>query len=301
MKLYICRTTSQQVAAVQPVCAAAIDDLHSAVLRLMGGSVAAAAYLQAALLTPQHLAPHSFAHKVTSDARLLILMWRYCHEMCGKVWRNFDALRHTALLMLLELLSAAANAATEMQRSAAAVTAAMQAAAAADGASPRRLVRSGSSSSSLNSDLGSASRSHRSLGSAASLGSRSAAARSALGDISDESASDDELAIMPTGSSVWGLPPASQGFSSSSISRSGFSIARATGGRALAAAVTDEDVQAQGWLPQLLVGLLHWSSVTARQVCEELDSAEVYSDAGLPSLASEVEEELAAALEDLQV
>lgn len=218
-------------------------------------------------------------------------MLRYCHEMCAKVWRNFDILRHTALLMLLELLTTTANSATQMQRTAVlnGSRSPLSTLAAADSAIQQHLHRSGSSSSMS-----------RAGSSSSSVGSRSAVARSALGDISNESASDDELADVPTGSSVWGSTPASQGVNNRASARQGFSHSQGTALRSLPAA-TDEDVQAQAWLPQVLLGLLHWSTVTARQVCEELDSAEQYSDAGLPSLASEVEEELAEALEDLQV
>lgn len=194
--------------------------------------------------------------------------------------------------MLLELLTAAANSATDMQRTAAAEAAAKAAAPGAVSGPTRQPLRRDSSSSSVGSI-------HR-VSSSNSLGSRSAVARSVLGDISDESASDDELTVVPTGSSVWGANPASHGLASRGLGLPGLSGPRGTCSRFMSAA-TDEEVQAQAWLPQVLLGLLHWSSVTARQVCEELDSAEQYSDAGLPSLASEVEEELAAALEDLQV
>lgn len=47
-----------------PCCDAALLDLQEAAGVLLTASLSAAAYCQAALLTPAHLAPDSFAHKV---------------------------------------------------------------------------------------------------------------------------------------------------------------------------------------------------------------------------------------------
>lgn len=75
-----CRTNAQQVSAVQGCCNKAIDELHGGVLRLMGATVSATAYLQASLLTHQHLSGSSFAHKVRGRWRiptiLLLLLMR---------------------------------------------------------------------------------------------------------------------------------------------------------------------------------------------------------------------------------
>jgi hypothetical protein len=198
-------------------------------------------------------------------------MWRYCQELCTKVGRHFDALRSTALLLLLELFTTAATAAIDMQRSAAAAAAAAAAiAAAADQqqqqvsstagnaaavAAAALIQRAGSSGSEgANSSV---------AGSSSSVGGRSAAALSAaLGDISDyESGSDEEAPPGAIGSSVWGI--AAQGQGRPGLSRQGLASCR--GGLGLWSP-SDEDVQSQAWLPQLLIGLLHWSNVTARQV-----------------------------------
>jgi hypothetical protein len=197
--------------------------------------------------------------QVCSDARMVSAMWRYCQELCSKVGRHFDALRSTALLLLLELFTSAAAAAIDMQRGAAAAAATAAAVAAAAeqqqqlAGNAATIQRAGSSGSEgANSSV---------AGSSSSVGGRSAAALSAaLGDISDyESASDEDAPSGAIGSSVWGAQ--GQGFSRPG--RRG--LAGCRGGLGLWSP-SDEDVQAQAWLPQLLIGLLHWSNVTARQV-----------------------------------
>jgi hypothetical protein len=60
----LCRLNGQQVAAVSACCDAACLDLQEAAGGLLTAALAAAAYCQAALLTPKHLATDSFAHKV---------------------------------------------------------------------------------------------------------------------------------------------------------------------------------------------------------------------------------------------
>jgi hypothetical protein len=170
--------------------------------------------------------------------------------MCSKVSKHFEVLRPTSLLLLLQLLSAAATAATQMQRPAAVAPLLPAAAAAvghqgsstsADAVGKTRLDRynsggsSGSSSSCLDAAAG-----------CSSGGSTAAAALSVLGDISDGSVSDDDYPAggSPVGSTVWG------------------------GRGTVNCTVNDEDVQSQAWLPQMLLGLLHWSSATARNVSD---------------------------------
>jgi hypothetical protein len=206
--------------------------------------------------------------QVCSDARMVSAMWRYCQELCSKVGRHFDALRSTALLLLLELFTSAAAAAIDMQRSAAAAAATAAAVAAAAEqqqqqqqqqvtGNPTAIRRAGSSGSEgANSSV---------AGSSSSIGGRSAAALSAaLGDISDyESGSDEDAPSGAIGSSVWGA----HGQGLGRPGRRG--LAGCRGGLGLWTP-SDEDVQAQAWLPQLLIGLLHWSNVTARQVSRRL-------------------------------
>jgi hypothetical protein len=188
-------------------------------------------------------------------------MWRYCQELCTKVGKHFDALRSTALLLTLELFTSAAAAAIDMQRTAAAAAAASAAkdagssstGMAAAAAAAALIQRAGSSGSEgANSSV---------AGSSSSAGGRSAAALSAaLGDISDyESGSDEEPAPGAIGTSVWG----GQGQGLGRPGRQGLVGCR--GGLGLWSP-SDEDVQSQAWLPQLLIALLHWSNVTARQV-----------------------------------
>jgi hypothetical protein len=213
--------------------------------------------------------------QVCSDARMVSAMWRYCQELCSKVGRHFDALRSTALLLLLELFTSAAAAAIDMQRSAAAAaaTAAAVAAAAEQQQLPgtaAAIQRAGSSGSEgANSSV---------AGSSSSVGGRSVAALSAaLGDISDyESGSDEDQPSGAIGSSVWGA----QGQGLGRAGRRG--LAGCRGGLGLWSP-SDEDVQAQAWLPQLLIGLLHWSNVTARQVrCQSLHiTVRIYDYGGL--------------------
>lgn len=169
----------------------------------------------------------SAAQQVSSDARLVCLMWRYCWEMCAKLGKHCEALRPTVLLQVLQLLTSAATLAIHMQRAAAAAASASAGGGAGLAAAGARRVSSSSSG-------GSASGSSSSEGSGM-LGP-------ALGDISDADMSDDE-GSGPTGSSVWGGRPG-----------------------AGVAGVSDEDVQAQAWLPQLLLGMLHWASSAARTV-----------------------------------
>jgi hypothetical protein len=145
-----------------------------------------------------------------------------------------------------------------MQRSAAAAAATAAAVAAAadqqqNNSNAAAIQRAGSSGSEgANSSI---------AGSSSSVGGRSAAALSAaLGDISDyESGSDEDAPSGAIGSSVWGA----QGQGLGRPGRRGLAGCRGSLGLWTP---SDEDVQAQAWLPQLLIGLLHWSNVTARQV-----------------------------------
>jgi hypothetical protein len=58
------RLNSQQLPAVVGVCAAAVAALQDAACQLLTASVAAAAFMQAALIIPAHLSTDAFVHKV---------------------------------------------------------------------------------------------------------------------------------------------------------------------------------------------------------------------------------------------
>ena len=265
------RLNSQQVSSVAPCCEAACLDLQEAGAGLLSAALSAAAYCQAALLTPIHLAPDSFAHKVLSDSKQVVLLWRYCHELVTPLAKTFDGMKPMALLLLLQLLTAAATAAIDMHKKAAVAAAASAAAAAAAAAAD-----SDSSSSSEGGGRRSSSsrRCHRRSGSNVSNLSFGfiSGPRSALGDISaaSDSSDDEELHTPPDestlGTSGWAgdatWPPAV----------ADRRILRGRVPRGLGelfeglSPVCDEVVQSQAWLPHVLHGLLHYASSAAKQV-----------------------------------
>jgi len=218
----------------------------------------------------------------------VVLLWRYCHDLCTKVGKHFDPLRPMALLLLLELLTAAAAAAISMQRQAAdAANAAAAVAAASAAAAVAAAADSDSGSSSSSSDGSSDGsrrrRCHRRSGSSSSYGV-TCGPRSALGDISAASDTDEELQEELHGRSVssqgpsgwgsgtWGDSPALGAGSGSGTSGDllGQGVllrgSRRQRRGPLVTRVSDEAIQAQAWLPQLLHGLLHHASSIAKQV-----------------------------------
>jgi hypothetical protein len=263
---------SQQVSLVAPCCEAACLDLQEAGAGLLSAALSAAAYFQAALLTPIHLAPDSFAHKVLSDSKQVVLLWRYCHELVTRLAKTFDGMKPMALLLLLQLLTAAATAAIDMHKKAA-VAAAASAAAAAAAAAADSDSSSSSDGGGRRSSRSSSRRCHRRSGSNVSNLSFGfiSGPRSALGDISaaSDSSDDEELHTPPDESSLgtsgcprptW--PPAAadrrvlRGRVPQGLGElfEGFSP------------VCDEVVQSQAWLPHVLHGLLHYAGSAAKQV-----------------------------------
>jgi hypothetical protein len=215
----------------------------------------------------------------------VVLMWRCCHDLAQRVGKAFDSLRPLALLLLLQLLTAAATAAVDMQKAAAVAGAAAAArVAAAEAAVAAAASDSDDSSSSSSSSDGSRSRSfvaphHRRSGSSSSYGVTSGP-RSALGDISAASDSEDELhgdlhahsqSSLSTSQwalGTWGdqLPGADSGVPEGTFLASMRRRHRGSKRGLLAAPVSDEAIQAQAWLPHLLHDLLHYASNTAKQV-----------------------------------
>lgn len=241
-----------------------------------------------------------FAAQVANDQRLVCTLWRYCHELCSKAGRHMERQRPTMLMLLLQLMTAAASSAADAQRSATALARAAAAAAVAPHSSAVIACAASSASSSGGSHAavteapGSAAAGaapHTTDGrtpSVVSVGSvASTGVASVLGDLSSDTDSDGEAAdhCNPGAAGVWGAAAptlssaGSPGAGSTRLYSNRHAVAAGGmggGGRGAAhtgvsssvvqLTVRDEDVQAQAWLPQLLLGLLHWSAASARQV-----------------------------------